>query len=155
MDNNGSSKYSMRVSMYRGRGRGGRRRRAPPDLPSLLLDARICFLGMPIVPAVTELIVAQLMWLDYDNPSKPIYLYINSSGTQNAKKENVGSETDAYSIADMISHVKSDVYTINLSMAFGQAAMLLAIGKKGYRAVLPNSSSWTWRNQFQMFRDWP
>lgn len=110
----GASKYSMSVSMYRG-GRGmGRPRTAPPDLPSLLLDARICYLGMPvkivytkllfikislrfcprhsadsvsfwllqIVPAVTELIVAQFMWLDYDNPAKPIYLYINSSGTQ-------------------------------------------------------------------------
>ncbi|KAK2405414.1 ATP-dependent Clp protease proteolytic subunit 2, mitochondrial [Trifolium repens] len=130
MDTNASSRHSMSVSMYRGGGRGGRPRRAPPDLPSLLLDARICFLGMPIVPAVTELILAQLMWLDYDNPAKPIYLYINSSGTQNEKKENVGSETDAYCIADMIS-----------AMAFGQAAMLLAIGKKGYRAVLPNSST--------------
>ncbi|KAF5444309.1 hypothetical protein F2P56_036795 [Juglans regia] len=79
----GPSKYSMSVSMYRGGSRGyGRPRTAPPDLPSLLLDARICYLGMPIVPAVTELLVAQFMWLDYDNPSKPIYLYINSSGTQ-------------------------------------------------------------------------
>jgi ATP-dependent Clp protease protease subunit len=108
-----SPKYSMSVSMYRGGARGyGRPRTAPPDLPSLLLDARICYLGMPvsyytisnydgmfypfdlshldifhvclmqIVPAVTELLVAQFMWLDYDNPSKPIYLYINSPGTQ-------------------------------------------------------------------------
>ncbi|CAA6653549.1 unnamed protein product [Spirodela intermedia] len=78
-----ASRYSMSVSMYRGGARGsGRPRTAPPDLPSLLLDARICYLGMPILPAVTELLVAQLMWLDYDNPSKPIYMYINSSGTQ-------------------------------------------------------------------------
>lgn len=109
MNDRPSAKYSMSVSMYRGGGRGaGRPRSAPPDLPSLLLDARICYLGMPvrqstsiyyillfillhyakiifllqIVPAVTELLVAQFMWLDYDNPSKPIYLYINSSGTQ-------------------------------------------------------------------------
>ncbi|GAU14994.1 hypothetical protein TSUD_47890 [Trifolium subterraneum] len=141
MGKNGPSRHSMSVSMYRGGGRGRRPRRAPPDLPSLLLDARICFLGMPIVPAVTELILGQLMYLDYDDPSKPIYLYINSPGTQNEKRENVGSETDAYSIADMIAHVKSDVYTINLSKAFGQAAMLLSIGKKGYRAVLPNSAT--------------
>lgn len=112
-------RYSMSVQMYRGGGGGGgseRPRTAPPDLPSLLLDARICYLGMPvrpsclekpiylllcflslrsgnvscsfsafylqIVPAVTELLVAQFMWLDYDNPAKPIYLYINSPGTQ-------------------------------------------------------------------------
>jgi hypothetical protein len=48
MDTNASSRHSMSVSMYRGGGRGGRPRRAPPDLPSLLLDARICFLGMPV-----------------------------------------------------------------------------------------------------------
>ncbi|XP_015892619.3 ATP-dependent Clp protease proteolytic subunit-related protein 1, chloroplastic isoform X1 [Ziziphus jujuba] len=143
VNENGPSKYSMSVSMYRGGGaRGyGRPRTAPPDLPSLLLDARICYLGMPIVPAVTELLVAQFMWLDYDNPSKPIYLYINSSGTQNDKMETVGSETEAYAIADMISYVKSDVYTVNCGMAYGQAAMLLALGAKGFRAVQPNSST--------------
>ncbi|KAE9618659.1 putative endopeptidase Clp [Lupinus albus] len=142
MVNNGPSKYSMSVSMYRGGGRGaGRPRTAPPDLPSLLLDARICYLGMPIVPAVAELLVAQFMWLDYDNPKKPIYLYINSSGTQNEKNETVGSETEAYSIADMMSYVKSDVYTVNCGMAYGQAAMLLSLGTKGYRAVQPNSST--------------
>ncbi|KAJ4896594.1 hypothetical protein Rs2_23388 [Raphanus sativus] len=138
-------RYSMSVQMYRGGGGGGggsaRPRTAPPDLPSLLLDARICYLGMPIVPAVTELLVAQFMWLDYDNPAKPIYLYINSPGTQNEKMETVGSETEAYAIADTISYCKSDVYTINCGMAFGQAAMLLSLGKKGYRAVQPHSST--------------
>ncbi|GMJ03499.1 NUCLEAR CLPP 5, CLP protease proteolytic subunit 1, SUPPRESSOR OF VARIEGATION 2 [Hibiscus trionum] len=142
VNDRGPSKYSMSVSMYRGGGRGsGRPRTAPPDLPSLLLDARICYLGMPIVPAVTELIVAQLMWLDYDNPSKPVYLYINSSGTQNEKMETVGSETEAYAIADMMAYCKSDIYTVNCGMAYGQAAMLLSQGAKGYRAVQPNSST--------------
>ncbi|KAM6558298.1 hypothetical protein CsatA_027537 [Cannabis sativa] len=143
MHEKGPSKYSMSVSMYRGGGaRGyGRPRTAPPDLPSLLLDARICYLGMPIVPAVTELLVAQFMWLDYDNPAKPIYLYINSSGTQNEKMETVGSETEAYAIADMMSYVKSEVYTVNCGMAYGQAAMLLSLGAKGYRAVQPNCST--------------
>ncbi|KAK1300188.1 hypothetical protein QJS10_CPB13g00404 [Acorus calamus] len=106
------SKYSMSVSMYRGGARGfARPRSAPPDLPSLLLDARICFLGMPIVLAVTELLVAQFMWLDYDNPSKPIYLYINSPGTQNEKMETVGSETEAYAIADTIAAKELDANT--------------------------------------------
>lgn len=142
MNDRPSAKYSMSVSMYRGGGRAaGRPRSAPPDLPSLLLDARICYLGMPIVPAVTELLVAQFMWLDYDNPSKPIYLYINSSGTQNDKMETVGSETEAYAIADIMAYCKSDVYTVNCGMAFGQAAMLLALGTKGYRAMQPNSST--------------
>ncbi|KAE8661005.1 ATP-dependent Clp protease proteolytic subunit-related protein 1 [Hibiscus syriacus] len=142
INDRGPSKYSMSVSMYRGGARGsGRPRTAPPDLPSLLLDARICYLGMPIVPAVAELIVAQLMWLDYDNPTKPIYLYINSSGTQDEKMETVGSETEAYAIVDTMAYCKSEFYTVNCGMAFGQAAMLLSQGAKGYRAVQPNSST--------------
>lgn len=136
--NSGPSRLSMSVSMYRGGGGYGRPKTAPPDLPSLLLDARICYLGMPIVPAVTELVVAELLWLDHDNPSKPIYLYINSSGTQNDKRESIGFETEAYAIADTIAYVKSKVYTINCGMAFGQAAMLLSVGEKGFRAVQPN-----------------
>ncbi|OAY39255.1 ATP-dependent Clp protease proteolytic subunit-related protein 1, chloroplastic [Manihot esculenta] len=142
MMDRGPSKYSMSVSMYRGGGRGyGRPRSAPPDLPSLLLDARICYLGMPIVPAVTELLVAQFLYLDYDDSAKPIYLYINSSGTQNEKMETVGSETEAYAIADAMAYCKSTVYTVNCGMAYGQAAMLLSIGAKGYRALQPNSST--------------
>ncbi|EPS66879.1 hypothetical protein M569_07897 [Genlisea aurea] len=142
MNDRGPSKYSMSVSMYRGGGRGfGRPRTAPPDLPSLLLDARIVYLGMPIVPAVTELLVAQFMWLDFDNPTRPIYLYLNSSGTQNEKRENVGSETEAYAIADSMNYCKADVYTVNCGMAYGQAAMLLALGAKGHRGVQPNSST--------------
>ncbi|CAI7797060.1 unnamed protein product [Closterium sp. NIES-53] len=136
---NSAARLSMSVSMYRGLGGNGRPKTAPPDLPSLLLDARICYLGMPIVPAVTELIVAELLWLDYDNPSKPIYFYINSSGTQNDKRESVGFETEAYAIADTMNYVKSKVYTVNCGQAFGQAAMLLAIGDKGHRAVQPNA----------------
>ncbi|KDP44483.1 hypothetical protein JCGZ_16316 [Jatropha curcas] len=142
MMDRGPAKYSMSVSMYRGGGRGyGRPRSAPPDLPSLLLDARICYLGMPIVPAVTELLVAQFMYLDYDDSSKPIYLYINSSGTQNEKMETVGSETEAYAIADAMNYCKSTVYTVNCGMAYGQAAMLLSLGAKGFRALQPNSST--------------
>ncbi|KAH7441492.1 hypothetical protein KP509_03G040500 [Ceratopteris richardii] len=137
---NGPSRMRMSVSMYRGGGGGyGRPKTAPPDLPSLLLDARICYLGMPIVPAVTELVVAELLWLDYDNPTKPIYFYINSPGTQNEKRESIGFETEAYAIADTIAYAKSKVYTINCGMAFGQAAMLLSVGEKGFRAVQPNS----------------
>jgi len=94
---------------------------------------------MPIVPAVTELVVAELLWLDYDNPQKPIYLYINSPGTQNEKKESVGFETEAYAIADTINWVRSKVCTVNCGQALGQAAMLLALGHKGNRFTQPNA----------------
>jgi len=59
----------------------------------------------------------------------------------NEKKESIGFETEAYAIADTIRYVKSKVYTINCGQAFGQAAMLLSIGEKGYRALQPSSST--------------
>lgn len=142
MEDWGTAKYTMSMTMYHGGGGGyGRPDTAPPDLPSLLLDARICYLGMPIVPSVTELLIAQFMYLDFDDATKPVYLYINSSGTQDENRESVGSEAEAYAIADAMNYCKSDVYTINCGMAFGQAAMLLAAGTKGHRAVQPNSST--------------
>jgi len=118
---------------------------SPPDLPSLLLNGRICFLGMPLVPQVTELIVAQMLYLNYESgtgggPDKPIYLYINSSGSQTEQKQTVGFETEATAILDTISYVQSPVHTIAISKAHGNAALLLASGNKGCRAALPHSS---------------
>jgi ATP-dependent Clp protease protease subunit len=52
----------------------------PPDLPSYLFKERIVYLGMSLVPAVTELMLAELLYLQYDNPTRPIFLYINSTG---------------------------------------------------------------------------
>jgi len=52
----------------------------PPDLPSYLFKERIVYLGMSLVPAVTELMLAELLYLQYDNPTRPIYMYINSTG---------------------------------------------------------------------------
>ena len=54
---------------------------APPDLPSLLLNARICYIGMSLVPAVTELVVAELLYLGYEQAEKPAYVYIHSAGS--------------------------------------------------------------------------
>jgi Clp protease len=72
---------------------------APPDLPSLLLDSRIVYVGMPLVASVTELVVSELLWLNYNQPEKPIYLYINSLGSQK-EQQAVGFETEAYAILD-------------------------------------------------------
>lgn len=72
---------------------------APPDLPSLLLDSRIVFIGMPLVASVTELVVSELLWLNYNQPEKPVYMYINSLGSQK-EQQAVGFETEAYAILD-------------------------------------------------------
>jgi len=108
----------------------------PPDLPSLLLHNRILYCGMPLVPSVTELMVAQMLYLNYESQEKSAYLYINSVGTYGGQ----AFETEAFAIADTMNYVGYDIETVCLGTAFGTAAMLLANGAKGKRACLPNSS---------------
>ncbi|KAA8491374.1 putative ATP-dependent Clp protease proteolytic subunit-like [Porphyridium purpureum] len=112
----------------------------PPDLPSLLLHNRIVYIGMPLVPAVTELIIAELLYLQYNDASKPIFMYINSTGTTNPDGSPAGFETEAFAIADTMNYITPPVHTICLGQAFGAAAMLLANGDKGNRAALPNAT---------------
>lgn len=111
----------------------------PPDLPSLLLHNRIVYIGMPLVPAVTELIIAELLYLNYES-TDPITMYINSSGTTTANGQAVGFETEAFAIADVMKYVRPPVHTVALGQAFGAAAMLLSQGKRGCRFALPNAT---------------
>ncbi|MBK4732453.1 ATP-dependent Clp protease proteolytic subunit [Oxynema sp. CENA135] len=115
-------------------------RTPPPDLPSLLLKERIVYLGMPLVPAVTELIVAELLYLQYEDPDKPINIYINSTGTSSYSGEPIGFETEAFAICDTIRYIKPPVHTICIGAAMGMAAMLLSAGTKGCRASLPHAT---------------
>jgi len=112
----------------------------PPDLPSLLLHNRIVYIGMPLVPAVTELIIAELLYLNYESTTDPITMYINSSGTTTANGQQVGFETEAFAIADVMKYVRPPVHTVALGQAFGAAAMLLSQGKRGKRSSLPNAT---------------
>uniref|UniRef100_A0A7S3Q4T4 ATP-dependent Clp protease proteolytic subunit n=1 Tax=Chaetoceros debilis TaxID=122233 RepID=A0A7S3Q4T4_9STRA len=112
----------------------------PPDLPSLLLHNRIVYIGMPLVPAVTELIIAELLYLNYESTTDPITMYINSSGTTTAQGQQVGFETEAFAIADVMKYVRPPVHTVALGQAFGAAAMLLSQGKRGKRSALPNAT---------------
>jgi ATP-dependent Clp protease protease subunit len=112
----------------------------PPDLPSLLLHNRIVYIGMPLVPAVTELIIAELLYLNYESTTDPITMYINSSGTTTANGQSVGFETEAFAIADVMKYVRPPVYTVAIGQAFGAAAMLLSQGKRGHRYSLPNAT---------------
>lgn len=111
---------------------------APPDLPSLLLDSRIVFIGMPLVASVTELIVSELLWLNYNQPEKPVYMYINSLGSQK-EQQAVGFETEAYAILDTMNYIRPDVATLAIGQAYGNACMILAAGQKGKRAALPHA----------------
>jgi len=131
-------------------GGGGNFRTPPPDLPSLLLKERIVYLGLPLFSDddakrqmgidVTELIVAPLLYLEFDNPDKPIFCYINSTGTSWYSGEAIGFETEAFAICDTIRYVKPPVHTICIGQAMGTAAMILSAGTKGQRASLPNAS---------------
>lgn len=106
----------------------------------MLLHNRIVYIGMPLVPAVTELIIAELLYLNYESTTDPITMYINSSGTTTADGQSVGFETEAFAIADVMKYVRPPVHTVALGQAFGAAAMLLSQGKRGQRFALPNAT---------------
>lgn len=101
------------------------------DIFSRLLKERIIFLGEEVNDASAALVVAQLLFLDAEDPGKDIYLYINSPG---------GSVTAGMAIYDTMQYIKSDVSTICIGMAASMGAFLLAAGKKGKRYSLPNST---------------
>ena len=115
-------------------------RTPPPDLPSLILKERIVYLGTPLVPEVTKLIIAELLYLQYEDPDKPIKIYINSTGTSSYNGDPVGFETEAFAICDTMRYIKPPIHTICIGSAMGMAAMLLSAGTKGCRASLPNAS---------------
>ncbi|KAK9291378.1 hypothetical protein L1049_019324 [Liquidambar formosana] len=116
-------------------GRGG----LHPDLPSLLLHGRIVYIGMPLVPAVTELVVAELMYLQWMDPKEPIYIYINSTGTTRDDGETVGMESEGFAIYDAMMQLKNEIHTVAVGAAIGQACLLLASGTKGKRFMMPHS----------------
>ena len=100
------------------------------DIFSRLLRERIIFLGTPVDDMVANLIVAQLLLLDSENPEKDIMLYINSPG---------GSVTAGLAIYDTMQHIRADVQTICLGQAASMGAFLLCSGAKGQRMALPHS----------------
>lgn len=91
---------------------------------------RILFLGQEVTDGMANALVAQLLYLDSDDPSKPIYMYINSPG---------GSVTAGLAIYDTMQHIKSEVVTICVGLAASMGAFLLAGGTKGKRLALPHS----------------
>lgn len=100
------------------------------DIYSRLLRERIIFLGGPIDDHTANIIIAQLLFLENEDPKKDIKLYINSPG---------GSVTSAMAIYDTMNHVKPDVSTVCVGIAASAAAVLLSSGAKGKRFCLPNS----------------
>ncbi|MFN4181212.1 MAG: ATP-dependent Clp endopeptidase proteolytic subunit ClpP [Candidatus Paceibacteria bacterium] len=100
------------------------------DIYSRLLRERIIFLGGPIDDNVANIVIAQLLFLESEDPKKDIYLYINSPG---------GSITSGLAIIDTMNHVKNNVATVCIGMAASMGAHILACGAKGKRFALPNS----------------
>lgn len=100
------------------------------DIFSRLLMDRIVFIGTPIDDNVANVVIAQLLFLDADNPGKDIYIYINSPG---------GSVYAGLAIYDTMQFMKSDVNTICMGLAASMGSFLLAAGTKGKRSALPNS----------------
>ncbi|MCW5592199.1 MAG: ATP-dependent Clp endopeptidase proteolytic subunit ClpP [Burkholderiales bacterium] len=100
------------------------------DIYSRLLKERVIFLVGPINDAMANLIVAQLLFLESENPDKDIHLYINSPG---------GSVSSGMAIYDTMQFIKPDVSTLCTGLAASMGAFLLAAGSKGKRFILPNS----------------
>jgi ATP-dependent Clp protease protease subunit len=100
------------------------------DIFSRLLKERIVFLGMPIDDVVANLIIAQLLFLESEDPAKEIYLYVNSPG---------GLITSGLAIYDTMQYVKPPVATICIGQAASMGAVLLAGGAKGKRYALPHA----------------
>jgi ATP-dependent Clp protease protease subunit len=100
------------------------------DIYSRLLKERIIFLGSPIDDSVANIIIAQLLFLESEDPKKDIKIYINSPG---------GSVTAGFAIYDTMNYIKPDVTTICIGMAASMGAFLLSSGAKGKRFALPNS----------------
>jgi ATP-dependent Clp protease protease subunit len=100
------------------------------DIYSRLLKDRIIFLGTPIDDVVANTVIAQLLFLEADDPDKDIYLYINSPG---------GIVTAGLAIYDTVNYIKSPVSTICIGQAASMAALLLAAGTKGKRFSLPHA----------------
>ncbi|NNM83610.1 ATP-dependent Clp endopeptidase proteolytic subunit ClpP [Candidatus Parcubacteria bacterium] len=100
------------------------------DIYSRLLKERIVFLGGPIDDDVANLVIAQLLFLEAEDPKKDISLYINSPG---------GSVTATLAMVDTMNHVKPAVSTVCVGMAASGAAILLSAGEKGKRFALPNA----------------
>ena len=100
------------------------------DIFSRLLNDRIIFLGEDVNPTTASLVVAQLLYLEAQDPDKDIQLYINSPG---------GSVTDGMAIYDTMQYIKCDVSTICVGMAASMGAFLLSAGTKGKRLALPNA----------------
>ncbi|PON64629.1 ATP-dependent Clp protease proteolytic subunit [Parasponia andersonii] len=119
--------------------RGSAWEQPPPDLASYLYKNRIVYLGMSLVPSVTELILAEFLYLQYEDAEKPIYLYINSTGTTKGG-EKLGYETEALAIYDVMGYVKPPIFTLCVGNAWGEAALLLAAGARGNRSALPSST---------------
>jgi len=101
------------------------------DIYSRLLKERIIFIGTPIDDHVANLVIAQLLYLQSEDPTKDINLYLNSPG---------GSVYAGLAIYDTMQYLKPDISTVCMGMAMSMAAVLLAAGAKGKRYALPNST---------------
>ncbi|MFV1963154.1 MAG: ATP-dependent Clp protease proteolytic subunit [Acidimicrobiia bacterium] len=100
------------------------------DIYSRLLKDRIIFLGLPIDDTIANLVMAQLLHLESDDPDKDIFLYINSPG---------GSITSLFAVYDTMQYIRPDVSTVCMGMAASAAAVILAGGAKGKRYALPHA----------------
>ena len=113
------------------------------DIFSRLLKDRIIFLGEDVNPTSASLVIAQLLFLESEDPDKEIFLYINSPG---------GSISDGMAIVDTMNYIKCPVSTICVGLAASMGAVLLASGEKGKRYATPNINPSTINSWWRIIR---
>lgn len=127
MDKTNSNEMGMLVPMVIEKTQGGER---AFDIYSRLLKERIVFVTGGIDDHMSNLVIAQLLFLESEDPKKDIFLYVNSPG---------GSVTAGLSIVDTMNHIKPDVATVCVGMAASMGSIILSQGAKGKRSILPNA----------------
>lgn len=113
----------------------------PPDLPSLLLANRVIYIAMPFVPQVTELVVAQCVYLEGDekNRNTPIYVYLNSTGCNNEQGQALSNDYEFFAMWSALGFTRAPIYTGCIGYAKNAAGILLSSGVKGHRYSWPHA----------------
>ena len=82
---------------------------------------------MQLVPAVTELVISELLWLNFSSPEKPVYVYLHSIGSQTPDGQAVGFDTEAYAILDTLAYIRPDIHTLALGQVSPDSAVCSAV----------------------------
>lgn len=122
-------------------GTGGMSGKLPPDLPSWLLDKRILFIGLPIVDQVVEIVISELLYLNYMMPKEPVYVLLSTIGNQEVSLgRTLASDYVSFAAYDTMMHIRPEKRTFVLGGVSSTGTLLAVAGAKGHRYGFPEAS---------------